>query len=120
MDAGSIYDWELGDTALGDADLVNVSGTLDIGSVANAITVNVLKISGVTQPGDTMTLYATSGGVSGNATSIFMDYTGSPSISGPVNPTISGNDVVISGITPEPGFIGMIVLGALAFLRRKK
>jgi len=120
MNAGSIYDWELGDTSIGDADLVNINGTLTIGSVANAITVNVIKVSGVTQPGDTMTLYATSGGVSGNASSIFMDYTGSSSIDGPDNPTISGNDIVISGLTPEPGFIGMIVLGALAFLRRKK
>ena len=119
MSAGSEYDWELGDTSLDEADLVNVNGTLTIGTVANAITVNVIKVSGVTQPTDTMTLYTTSGGVSGSADAIFMDYSASSSISGPVHPTISGNDVVVSGLTPEPGFIGLIVLGVLALIRKK-
>ena len=116
MAAGSEYDWEVGDTSADEADLVNVGGTLDLGTVDNAITVNVIKVSGVTQPSDTMTLYTTTG-VSGNADSIAMIYTGA--ISGPDHPTISGNDIVVTGLTPEPGTIGLLAILGLAFLRRK-
>ena len=116
MAAGSEYDWEVGDTSADEADLVNVNGSLGLGTVDNAITVNVSKVSGVTQPSDTMTLYTTTG-VSGNADSIAMIYTGL--INGPDHPTISGNDIVVTGLTPEPGTIGLLVILGLSFLRRK-
>ncbi len=66
---------------------------------------------------DTNSLFSATS-ISGNANSIFLDYSGSSGINGPVNPVFDGNDVIVTGVTPEPGVLGLLGLIALAFFRK--
>ncbi|MCK5852000.1 autotransporter-associated beta strand repeat-containing protein, partial [bacterium] len=116
MQSGSIYDWEVGAYYL--ADLINVNSKLDIsGAAANSITVNVNSI-GAVMPEETNILFA-AGIIDGNASSIFMSY--AIGNSGPVNPTINGNNIEIADIIiPEPGIVSIICLLTFAFFGRNK
>ena len=110
MNAGSSIDWEVGDPVL--ADLLDITGTFTI--PAGGMTVNAINDG--TPDGSTYMIVQTTGGVIGNASDITMSY--GPGVAGPANPTISGNDLVIS-IVPEPAIIGLLAILGLAFLRRK-
>ena len=119
MEAGSLYDWEIGNTTAGESDEVKC-GILALPAAANSITVHVLKTTGPTISADTNELFITTGILGGNAGSIFLDYSGSPGIDGPKNPFIDGNNIIITGLTPEPGCIGLFILSSLAWLRLKR
>jgi hypothetical protein len=118
MEAGSFYDWEIGDTTAGESDEVKCS-QLTLPSAANSITVRVLKTTGPTMVGDTNELFITTGIIGGSAASIVLDYSGT-FISGPENPSIDNNNIIITGLTPEPGCIGLFLLSGLAWLRLKR
>ena len=109
MEFDSEYDWEVGDPV--SADLINVNGTLDIS--AGGIIVNVIDAG--SPDGSAYTLF-TATGIVGDATDITMSY--GSGVSGPVNPTIIGNDIV-ANIVPEPATLGLLAILGLAFLRRK-
>jgi hypothetical protein len=115
MKEGSLYNWNFGDTTLDEADIVN-SGALVLQTTENSITVNVVKTSGTTNPDDTLILFQTTG-ITGSTNSIFMDYSGSPNINGPVHPSLDGNNIVISDLTPEPAMILLFAVFGLASIR---
>ena len=116
MQAGSLYDWEFTATTLHEADLIDCAA-LTLQTAANSITVNVIITFGFTMFDDTNSLFSATS-ISGNANSIFLDYSGSSGINGPANPVFDGNDVIVTGITPEPGIIGLVGLITLAFFRK--
>jgi len=113
MDAGSVYDWEV--DAGESADLINLSGNLTLPGAANSVTVNVIQL-GLVASSDTNKLFTVNGSIS-STTALYMDYP--PALSGPVNPEVIGNDVIITGVIPEPMTLGLLAILGLAFLRRK-
>ncbi len=119
MQSGSLYDWEVENGTV--SDHVDVRGLLDISSAAaNSITVNVSVIGGIDAANTNMLFYTANGteGISGNANSVFLSY--EIGITGPENPIINNStNMVIGGIIPEPGIIGLFILLSLTFLRRK-
>ncbi|RKZ91198.1 MAG: hypothetical protein DRQ43_10390 [Gammaproteobacteria bacterium] len=108
MDAGSEYDWEVGDPV--SADLLDVAGTFSI--PAGGMTVNVIKAGA---PNGVYTLVQTTGGIVGDEFNITMNY----------GSGISGSDAYIVGtdliadVIPEPATLGVLAILGLAFLRRK-
>jgi len=118
MTAGSEYDWEVGDTTIGEVDEV-VCGALTLPAGANSVTVNVIKTTGTTLPTDVNPLYTATSVGGGGVAAIFIDYSSSPGITGPENPTLNGTIVEITGLVPEPGIIGLLTILGLAFLRKK-
>jgi len=116
MQQGSIYDWELGDTTLHEADLINCAA-LTLQSIASSITVNIQKVSGSIDSADINSLFSATS-INGNVNSIFLDYSESPGLVGPDHPALNGNNVVVTGLTPEPAFLGIFGLFALTFFRK--
>ena len=113
LNAGSLYDWEV-DTGES-ADLIDITGNLNLPGAANSVTVNVIQLGAVSF-GDTNVLFTVSGSIS-STTALYMDYP--PTLNGPVNPEVIGDDVIITGIIPEPATLGLLGILGLAFLRRK-
>ena len=109
MEAGSEYDWEVGDPV--SADLLDVTGTFSI--PAGGMTVNAIKDGA---PNGTYTLVQTTGGIIGNVNNVTMNYTGG--ITGDAHPTINGNNLEVF-VIPEPAALGLLAILGLAFLRRK-
>ena len=116
MKPGSLYDWKFGNTTISEADRINC-GALTLQTTENSITVNVIKTSGTTDPDYTLVLFQTTG-ITGSTNSIFMDYSGSPNINSPVNPSFDGDNVVVSDLTPEPAMICTLFIFILAFIRK--
>ena len=118
MQSGSFYNWEVEDGTNSDA--VAINGLLNIsGVVENSVTVNV-SVIGEIDPLNTNLLFYTAGGtgISGSTDSIFLSY--EYGITGPEHPFINAdNNIVISGIVPEPGIIGLLSLLGLALMRKK-
>jgi len=109
MDAGSEYDWEVGDPV--SADLIDVTGSFTI--PGSPMTVNVIG-AGVPD-GSTYTLVQTTGGIIGDPANITMNYDAGVAGSAAY---ISGNDLV-ADVIPEPAALGLLAILGLAFLRRK-
>ena len=95
MNAGALYNWEVTSNQI--ADSVNITGSLIVPAAANSVTVNVTKI-GTEISENEMVLFTTTGH-SVDPNSIFLSYSG---IGGPEHPTVSGNDIVVSGLAPVP------------------
>ena len=116
LNDGASYAWEFGNA--GQFDLLNLTGTLALPAPANSVTVNAARISGTIQYAtNAYFLVTTTGGITGgNANSISMLYTGGAT--GPAHPTISGNNLVVTGLVPEPATLGL--LGALVLLCLRK
>jgi len=112
MNSGSMCDWEVND---GNADSAIVSGSLDISAGANSVTVNV-NTTGLVLDSETNIIFETAGTIVGDVSSIFLNYV---SGEGPETALLVGNDIVVTGITPEPGILGLLSLFALGFLRKK-
>ncbi|MCK5851516.1 hypothetical protein KAH27_00680 [bacterium] len=114
MEEGSLYDWEVDN---GSFDMVDVRGGLTLPvSAVNSVTVNVSQL-GLVPAEQTNWLAQTADGVVGDTDSVYMDYP--PSLTGPEHPEILWGHLMVTGLIPEPGFIGLLSLLALAFLRRK-
>ncbi|MCK5852136.1 hypothetical protein KAH27_03815 [bacterium] len=116
MEENSSYDWEVD---AGSSDMMNISHALNLPSTADSITVNVIRIGNVAAD-DTNILFETGSGISGNVNSLHINYP--PTLTGPSNPVIDGNNVILTGVVPEPfafslvGLMGIV----LAILRRNK
>jgi len=109
MSAGSEYDWEVGDPV--SADLMDVTGSFTI--PGGGMTVNAIDAG--SPDGSTYTLVQTTAGIVGDPADITMNY--GAGVAGTAA-YVSGDDLV-ADVVPEPAFLGLIVLGALALIRRK-
>ncbi|MCK5852138.1 autotransporter-associated beta strand repeat-containing protein [bacterium] len=111
MAEGSIYDWEV--TAGKSADLIYLTDNLDLPSSANSVTVNVYDSSAILES-DTNILFTFDGVLNGDVSSIFLQYSGE--VTGPENPVIAGQDVLVGGIViPEPAMLGIFILAVILF-----
>ncbi len=95
LEAGSLYNWEVTSNQI--ADLVNITGNLIVPATANSVTVNVSKIGTEVSENQMVLFTTTGGGVDVN--SIFLKYSG---LGGPEHPSISGNNIIVSGLAPVP------------------
>ena len=118
METGSSYDWEVGTNAVGDVetDLVNVTTTLDVsGAVDNSITVNVAFVGATLSVDNTNALFTTAVSTTGMAAKF--------AVAGPGTDSAviieDGNNLLITGVVPEPAILGFLGLLGLAFFRRK-
>ncbi|RLC51062.1 MAG: hypothetical protein DRH79_06735 [Candidatus Cloacimonadota bacterium] len=110
MEAGSKYDWEVGG---GNADLL-IATSLSLPGTANSVTVNVSTVGGVAST-ETNKLFETSGITGTPETAIVLSGAGTDSAA----IVVDGNDILITGVVPEPATIGLLAILGLAFLRRK-
>ncbi len=110
FEEGSRY---LCETAPASADVLHVLGTLTLPAAANSVTVS---LSGVAAP-NPMSLFTLDNPLGGgDIASIYVDKGSVPGV--PVVQQI-GNDIVITGMIPEPGVMGA-ALAALALRIRRR
>ena len=111
MESGSAYNWEV-DTVgsdIVDADSLDVSG-----ATAGSITINVTATEAI-DADDTNILFNTGVSTAGMAAKF--------AVAGPGTAAAvvveDGNDLLITGVVPEPAIFGFFSLLALAYFRRK-
>ncbi len=111
MESGSAYNWEV-DTV--GSDIVDAD-SLDVSSATSgSITINVVSI-GAVDAADTNILFNTGVSTAGMAAKFVVAGPGTAAAVVVEN----GNDLLLTGVVPEPAIFGLFALLGLAFFRRK-
>jgi hypothetical protein len=107
---GAVYEWELGNE--GTSDVIRATGDIEVGAVANSITVMVSKVEGTSQQGAYRLLNG--GAIIGVTNAIVMQY--SQGLIGPAHPTFDGGNATVT-VVPEPSVMLLVTLAVLGLRR---